>query len=131
MSKKIVHFIGIPSGDNEAFCWDVTKEEFKRLTGKNPSKHDKSFFNKKHYRIYPGREIPDIVDDNLDGQATKTSLYVTMTEARIKNKRKLIVETSVLPDPEMEKECLAAYQKGNYLTTDEFLVELRKKIKSK
>lgn len=51
--KKITEFNGIPSGDNEAFCWDVDKETFIKINGEKPSKYDKSFFNKNTYRLYP------------------------------------------------------------------------------
>lgn len=51
---KKIEFEGLLSGDYECFCWDVTKEVFKEVTGKNPCKWDKSTFNKKLYKLYPG-----------------------------------------------------------------------------
>lgn len=52
MSKSI-EFKGIPSGDYESFCWDVTKEVFMKIKGKKPERYDASYFNKGLYRIYP------------------------------------------------------------------------------
>lgn len=52
MSKSI-EFKGIPSGDYESFCWDVSLETFKQIKGTNPDKFDKSYFNEGKYRIYP------------------------------------------------------------------------------
>lgn len=46
-------FDGIPSGDHEGFCWDVSKEDFKKIKGRDPISCDKSYFNKGLYRIYP------------------------------------------------------------------------------
>ena len=46
-------FRGIPSGDYEAFCFDVTKEEYERITGKKPKKWDKSKISNGLYRLYP------------------------------------------------------------------------------
>lgn len=46
-------FKGIPSGDCSAFCWDVSKEEYVKITGKKPGKYDKSNENKGLYKIYP------------------------------------------------------------------------------
>jgi hypothetical protein len=55
--KKIT-FEGILSGDHECFCWDVTRETYKQVTGSFPNKYDKSVFNKsgkkKLYGLYPG-----------------------------------------------------------------------------
>lgn len=58
MSK--VNFKAKLSGDHESFCFDVTKEEYKRIRGKNPTKYEKSMFNKGLYRIYPGHLFMDI-----------------------------------------------------------------------
>lgn len=52
MSKSI-EFKGIPSGDYESFCWDVSPETFKKIKGKNPKSSNKSYFNEGKYRIYP------------------------------------------------------------------------------
>ena len=43
---------GIVSGDYESFCFDVSKEEWKKIRGEEPRNADKSFFNKDCYRIY-------------------------------------------------------------------------------
>ena len=42
----MITFVGIVSGDYECFCWDVTREVYKEITGSFPSKWDKSTFNK-------------------------------------------------------------------------------------
>lgn len=49
----MIEFDGIPSGDYESFCWDVDKVTFKRITGNEPEKYDKSYFHKGLYRLYP------------------------------------------------------------------------------
>lgn len=46
-------FEGIPSGDMESFCWDVDKETYVRIKGKEPGKFDKSVSHKDMYKIYP------------------------------------------------------------------------------
>lgn len=58
MTKEI-EFIGIQSGDYEAQCFDVDKDTFIKLEGKEPKSYDKSYFNKGTYRYYPfsGLEI--------------------------------------------------------------------------
>jgi hypothetical protein len=61
-----VKFKGIASGDHEAFCWDVSREEFTRLTGMEPKHHDRSFFRQGYYRIYPGWEVPDLTPNRND-----------------------------------------------------------------
>lgn len=54
-------FEGIPSGDYETFCWDVTKEEYVRLCEREPRASEESNFNPGMYRIYPGLDIPDTI----------------------------------------------------------------------
>lgn len=54
-----IEFIGIPSGDHEVFCYDVSEEEFIRITGNIPDTFSKSFFNPGTYRLYP-HEVLDI-----------------------------------------------------------------------
>lgn len=61
---KKYKFKGLPSGDYESFCFDVTKEEFEKITGKKPSKWDSSKFNKGLYRLYPN----DLFDGELDDE---------------------------------------------------------------
>lgn len=50
---KEYRFKALSSGDYESFCFDVTREDFERITGKQPTKWDKSKFNKGLYRLYP------------------------------------------------------------------------------
>lgn len=51
--SKIIKFSGIPSGDFDSFCWDVSKEDFIKITNEEPTEDDISFSNKGLYRIYP------------------------------------------------------------------------------
>ena len=52
--NKQIKFKGYPSGDYETFCWNVSKEDFIRLTEKEPDEEsDKSCFHHETYRIYP------------------------------------------------------------------------------
>lgn len=51
--EKEFEFYGIPSGDHETFCWDVTREVFIKIKQTLPRKYDESYFNKGLYRLYP------------------------------------------------------------------------------
>lgn len=51
--SKTIEFEGVPSGDYESFCWDVSKDTFERVEGYEPTELDKSFFNEGMYRLYP------------------------------------------------------------------------------
>ena len=48
-----VTFEGIPSGDYECFCWDVDRETFIRVTGREPESYDESSFHEGLYMLYP------------------------------------------------------------------------------
>ena len=52
--RKVVNLeaTGVVSGDYESNCLDVTKEEFKRLTGFDPIEYDESYFYKNLFRYY-------------------------------------------------------------------------------
>ena len=50
---KAYEFQGISSGDGDSFCWDISKEDFIKIKGKNPNKYDKSMERKGLYRLYP------------------------------------------------------------------------------
>lgn len=56
-------FRAIPSGDYEDFCFDVDRETFIRLKGREPRKRDKSAFFENRFRIYP--------DDLIDFQGNE------------------------------------------------------------
>ncbi len=58
---------GYLSGDYECFCFDVPLSEYIRITGRKPEKHDKSWFNKKTYRIYLS-DIVKILQINNENQ---------------------------------------------------------------
>lgn len=47
-------FEGTPSGDDESFCWDVDKETFIKINGREPKEYEKSMIDEELYRIYPG-----------------------------------------------------------------------------
>jgi hypothetical protein len=51
--ERIVSFVGIQSGDYESACYDVSAEEYVRLTGEKPTKSDRSYFYAGRYRFYP------------------------------------------------------------------------------
>lgn len=48
-----IEFDAMPSGDHQSFCWDVSKEDFKKIKGVKPKKENRSYYNKGLYRIYP------------------------------------------------------------------------------
>lgn len=53
LKTKTEHeIVAIPSGDHESFCFDVSRDEWIKLLGKEPDKYDKSWFNKGYYRVY-------------------------------------------------------------------------------
>ncbi len=87
-------FVGIPSGDGESFCWDVSEEEYKRITGENPSKGNESFFNKGFYRLYDwDMPIPSIYPD------VKVPLKVSILINNMGDKQHTIIETEVVDGP--------------------------------
>ena len=51
---------GVPSGDLECWCFNVTAEDFKRVTGKEPDEWDQARFPKGEYKyaLYPCHLIP-------------------------------------------------------------------------
>lgn len=57
-----IEFIGIDSEDYESQCFDVDKETFIKLEGREPKKHDNSYFNKDTYRYYPF-SMPNVIQD--------------------------------------------------------------------
>ena len=56
MKKVEFEVTGVCSGDYEASCMDVSKEEFKKLEGREPEEFEDSFFYKDLFRYY-GVEI--------------------------------------------------------------------------
>jgi len=60
---KTFTFNGIPSGDYESFVFAVSKETYKRIMGKNPTKFDKSPFCKGKYIIYPNTFFTKDIDN--------------------------------------------------------------------
>ena len=57
MKKVEFEVTGVCSGDYEAACFDVSKEEFERLEGQEPDECDESFFYQDLFRYY-GVEVP-------------------------------------------------------------------------
>ena len=49
---SVIEFEGVPSGDHECFCWDVTLNTFRRLCPDENPEHYKSFFYDNLYRVY-------------------------------------------------------------------------------
>ena len=41
---KRVEFVGVPSGDGECFCWDVTPDVFRAVTGREPDRYDTGIY---------------------------------------------------------------------------------------
>jgi hypothetical protein len=71
-ARRKFTFVAVPSGDYEAFCWDVSRDEYIRINGEEPRYSEESFFNKGMYRIYPGFELPSLIPN------TKKLLNVTI-----------------------------------------------------
>ncbi|MFT8350049.1 hypothetical protein [Clostridium saccharoperbutylacetonicum] len=55
MEKKEIEFIGIASQykSEESFAWDVSKEDFIKITGREPNQNDKGIYIKDTYRVFP------------------------------------------------------------------------------
>lgn len=51
---KEFKFRAFPSGDHEAFCFDVDRETFIKIKGNAPEVRDASCYRKGKFRIYPG-----------------------------------------------------------------------------
>lgn len=51
--SKEIEFIGYPSGDCDSFCWDVSKEDFIKITGNKPDYYDKAVNHNGLYIIHP------------------------------------------------------------------------------
>lgn len=70
--KKVVFNVtGVSSGDYECPCFDVTKEEFKRLNGYEPEDFDESCFYNELYRYY-GIEVPrNLISEYGEGAVLK------------------------------------------------------------
>lgn len=49
---EVFCFVGTPSGDGEDACWDVSREDFVRLAGREPHAGDASCFRGGLYRLY-------------------------------------------------------------------------------
>lgn len=72
---RSISFEGIPSGDNESFCWDVTRETFIRVTGAEPDEeHDASYFNRGRFRLYPRDVLP--VTDTQGNRSYKFTVHI-------------------------------------------------------
>ena len=68
---KKIEIVGIPSGDHEAFCFDVSREEYIRIKGSKPYAYDKGF-SKNTYRIYPDFNLyPSYIEDKPNPESKK------------------------------------------------------------
>ena len=48
----MIHFSGIPSGDDEVFCWAVNKSTFIKLMNREPFYYEKSTYYANLYNYY-------------------------------------------------------------------------------
>jgi hypothetical protein len=58
---------GIPSGDCECFCWEVTLEEYEKVTGGKPDDEWEKLQNGL-YRLYPDDIMRKLLGDNYEGK---------------------------------------------------------------
>ncbi len=87
--------IGYSSGDNECFCFDVKKDIFLNLTGKEPTEFEKAAFHIGHYRLYP--------EDVLSEIFNKGKKKIGITKSKKDNKIVIVLEVEQLvSDPKEE-----------------------------
>ena len=68
-----ITFEGQPSGDHVSFCWNVTAEEYERVTGRKPDKWAAAAFaGTGYYRLYPD----DILHHMPDGKVCRITISV-------------------------------------------------------
>lgn len=71
-------FEGIPSGDYESFCWDVTRDTFWRITGKPPEDWDKSYYHEGLYRLYENDFFRSFSEDGVSTPRRKFKVSITI-----------------------------------------------------
>lgn len=78
-NTKSITFIGTPSGDGECFCWEVSQETFKEITGEKPDKYDSILHNhtpdSKRAWLYPDQ----IIDALKCDRDSKMKFTITVT----------------------------------------------------
>lgn len=70
----MLEFVGIPSGDGEAFCWAVSDETFQRIKGRAPEEYDESPYLDEMFMLYPS----DLLYSAF-GHRPETAVRVTVT----------------------------------------------------
>lgn len=67
MAELEITIQGVPSGDWECWCLLVTKEDYRRVRGKDPEEHDEGPFAQEaspyRYKLYPDDLIVSTGDD--------------------------------------------------------------------
>jgi len=54
--RRVVTFVGVPSGDGECLCWLVDKATYIRISGGKPTQFDRGS-KRGTYMLYPGDVI--------------------------------------------------------------------------
>jgi len=69
MPEKVTKFTGVPSGDHEAFCFDVTQADFDRLPRPGYGTLDRadcaSPFYRSLFQVYPDPLLPEFDENTL------------------------------------------------------------------
>lgn len=79
MNKNIntFEFTGVPSGDYESFCFDVTRDDYIKIEKDIPDEEfDASKFNNGLYRLYPDTIFPKL----RENKPLKYKIIVEVTE---------------------------------------------------
>ncbi|MCP1184915.1 hypothetical protein [Paenibacillus sp. 1781tsa1] len=66
MKEKTIKFTGKPSGDYESFVWDVIKEDFIRILGREPDEDDQAEVTEGRYMIYPNNLLKGFDEQDKD-----------------------------------------------------------------
>ncbi|MDP9675377.1 hypothetical protein J2W97_001360 [Paenibacillus jamilae] len=81
--KYSFKFTGYPSGDHEAYCFDVCKSDYRHTTSNEPDKvFDKSCFHKGYYRLYPDDLLLGIAEQH---KKYKFEIIIKVKEERVDN----------------------------------------------
>lgn len=84
---SVIEFEGVPSGDYDCFCWDVTLNTFRRLWPDENPEHYKSFFYNNLYRFYDySYELDDWYDSNGEdrNRYVRVKIIKDITSATLK-----------------------------------------------
>ncbi|PYY28177.1 hypothetical protein [Paenibacillus illinoisensis] len=80
MKEKTFKFTGKPSGDHESFVWDVSKEDFAIITGREPKSYEKAVFTNRRFMIYPNHLLVGIADE----EETDYEFEITIKAKKVK-----------------------------------------------